>query len=290
MTDLQKTEFEMLKIFIDICKKLDLTYYLVCGSALGAAKYQGFIPWDDDIDVAMPRDEYELFIRKAPEMLPEWCFLQNYKTDLQFPLLGSKLRDSRTTYIESMCDKLDINHGVFIDIFPLDEKWKTKKDQKEFTKLQREYEGKRRVRLVYNRFSPSYLFNIRNNFYYLIYRFFNIGAETWKIIKKYDEFISAYDTKEHGIWCNHANSISVLEYAPYAQYGKGTELIFEGIKVRVPENYDAYLTQKYGDWRADLPKEEQKGHHYYVVCDLNKSYKEYITKLPNGKIKVNYSK
>ena len=75
MNELQQREFEMLKLFVGICEKLDLKYYLVCGSALGAAKYQGFIPWDDDIDVAMPRNDYETFLQKAQDMLPEWCFL-----------------------------------------------------------------------------------------------------------------------------------------------------------------------------------------------------------------------
>ena len=79
MTDLQTIEVGLLKQFISVCEKLKLTYYMVCGSALGAAKYEGFIPWDDDIDVALPREDYEIFCSEAPKILPEWCFLQNYQ-------------------------------------------------------------------------------------------------------------------------------------------------------------------------------------------------------------------
>ena len=69
MNELQKIEFDLLKIFVEICQKLNLNYYLVCGTALGAVKYNGFIPWDDDIDVALCREDYEIFCQKAQQLL-----------------------------------------------------------------------------------------------------------------------------------------------------------------------------------------------------------------------------
>lgn len=120
MTPLQQKEFQLLKKFIDICDYLNLTYYLVCGSCLGAVKYQGFIPWDDDVDVALPRDDYEIFIEKASQYLEDNQFLQNYHTEPDFPIIFTKLRDSSTTFIEKTAANLDINHGIYIDIFPLD--------------------------------------------------------------------------------------------------------------------------------------------------------------------------
>ena len=65
MNDLQKVEFELLKVFIDICEKLNLNYFLVCGSALGAVRHGGFIPWDDDMDVGMYREDYNKFMPKT---------------------------------------------------------------------------------------------------------------------------------------------------------------------------------------------------------------------------------
>ena len=91
MTELQSVEFSLLKSFVNICDELGLTYYLVCGSALGAVKYSGFIPWDDDIDVALPRNDYELFCEKAPALLPAGYFLQNHKTDKNYPRIYSKI-------------------------------------------------------------------------------------------------------------------------------------------------------------------------------------------------------
>lgn len=281
MTDLQAVEFELLKQFIAVCEELKLTYYLVCGSALGAVKYKGFIPWDDDIDVALPRKDYEIFCNEAPKKLPEWCFLQNYHTERKYYRIGSKLRDSRTTYIECMAENLDINHGVFIDIFPLDGQWKTKTEEKIFKKKLADFEAARRVRLRYHRLSPQNIFMLRTNLYRLLFLLFGYKSNTAKEAEAFDKYIASFKTENSDIWCNHANSTSVLEYAPKEQYGEGTWLTFEGMPVRVPEKYDEYLTQKYGDWRAEPEKAEQKGHHFYTKCDLDKPFTEYINKNTN---------
>ena len=74
MNELQKVEFDLLCEAVRIFSDLKLTYYLVCGSALGAIKYGGFIPWDDDMDIALPRDDYEIFIKEARCRLPDGLF------------------------------------------------------------------------------------------------------------------------------------------------------------------------------------------------------------------------
>ncbi len=268
MTELQKVEFNLLCEFIKICEDLSLTYYLVCGTALGAVKYQGFIPWDDDVDVALPRKDYETFLKKAPELLPKEYFLQNSETDSNYPFIYSKLRDSQTTYIEKNTALLPINHGVYIDIFPLDG---YPKDGAEAKTLEQK-------KLLYTLQSYSCL-NIERKWkadlFNRVLRFFGYHRKTSKVVKKYTDLISKYDIESSDLICNHGNWQGKLEYAPKEQYGNGEYVLFESLKVRVPEKYDDYLTQKYGDWRADLPKEQQVGHHYYEICDLDKPYTHY---------------
>ena len=99
MNRLQEIEFDLLKIFISVCEKLNLHYYLVCGTALGAVKYGGFIPWDDDVDVALCREDYKVFCEKAQQFLPDGIFLQTFETDQKYPCVFAKLRNSNTTYI-----------------------------------------------------------------------------------------------------------------------------------------------------------------------------------------------
>lgn len=269
MTELQKIEFDILKEFISLCKKLNLKYYLVCGSALGAVKYNGFIPWDDDMDVALPRSDYEIFCKKAQELLPKHLFLQNYKTDTEFPMIYSKLRDSRTTYIEKSVSGRNIHHGVYIDVFPLDGYPEDINARNKIEKEKRRYSF-----LSMCCFNANYSYKIK--LLVAIEKLFRVHKKSFKFTKRLDKCISAFPLEKSEYWCNHGNWQGKLEYAPKWHYGDGIDVTFEGLCVRIPEKYDDYLTQKYGDWRADLPKEQQVGHHYYEVMDLNRPYTEYI--------------
>ena len=98
--------------------------------------------------------------------------------------------------------------------------------------------------------------------------------------------LTSFKGSSSSVRCNHGNWQGKLEYAPKEQYGDGTWATFEGLKVRIPEKYDEYLTQKYGDWRAELPAEQQVGHHYAEVIDLNRPYTDYIVPLGKRKIRL----
>ena len=114
-------ELELLEKLDEVCRKHGLKYYAYYGTLLGAVRHQGFIPWDDDIDVVMFRDDYERFQAIAPEEFGEPYFFQNSYTDqMIWPL--SKLRDSRTTAVErAYADRGAAFHqGIFIDSFPFD--------------------------------------------------------------------------------------------------------------------------------------------------------------------------
>jgi len=276
MTELQRVELNILKEFIRICDELQLTYYLVCGSALGAAKYEGFIPWDDDIDVALPRHDYDIFCEKAQNLLPKHLFLQNYKTDPNYPLYMSKIRDSRTTFIETLYRKIDMHHGIYIDVFPLDGYPNDNKEIEIFEKKRILYERRRLVRCSYNRFSKKNIRHPKAIVDWILYYFFGCWRDVSNLTEEFQLITSLYPCHSSILWCNHGNWQGKLEYAPKEQYGDGIIMKFEGIDVRVPEKYDEYLTQKYGDWRADLPQDKQIGHHYYKVCDVKHPYTHYV--------------
>lgn len=273
MNELQKTELEILRAFIGVCDKLDLHYYLVCGSALGAVKYGGFIPWDDDIDVALPRGDYDVFVREAQALLPEYCFVQNYRSDPGFPAFYCKIRDSRTTYIEKSMQHRRMNHGVYIDVFPLDG---YPEDIKEANHLER------RKRILKRRIDCANAFQKGQKpltrAYFILERILGCHRRSAKYAQELDRLVASYSADSSSRWCNHGNWQGTKEYVPREQYGEGREAFFEGLAVRIPEKYDAYLTQKYGDWRADLPEEEKVGHHYYTVCDLSQPYTKYMNR------------
>lgn len=269
MNTLQAKEKALLEIFIGLCEKLRLPYYLVCGSALGAVKYQGFIPWDDDIDVGLLRQDYESFLEKAPALLPDGVFLQNYRTDPAFPLLMSKLRASDTAYIEQDKAGLPIHHGIFIDIFPIDGYPKSKAAQwrLEWAKLTARW--KYSCVLEYPR--HYHRVRLRNGFFRLL----GYHRKTAAVLARLERRLCRYSPEVSDLWCNHGNWQGRLEYAPRWHYAEGARAEFEGLQVRIPKNFDAYLTQKYGPWRDDLPQTQKRGHHPYTVCDTQRSYTFY---------------
>ena len=279
MNGLQEVELGLLRNFVKVCNRLNLRYYLVCGTALGAIKYKGFIPWDDDIDVALPRTDYEVFISKAQEMLPENVFVQNYHTDPKFPKLFTKLRKSDTAYIETSSQNLQINHGVFIDVFPLDGYPPDKKEQERLEKQKKKL--KLRLSCVF-----SYNYNLKAKIFFALERFLCCHKRTKFYLEKLNRLITSYSEEKSSVWCNHGNWQGKLDYTPKEWFGKGYQTEFEGLTVTVPLEYDAYLPQKYGDWRADLPDNQKVGHHYTVIEDITRPYTDYIEKLANGKIRI----
>ena len=217
----------------------------------------------------MLRPDYEIFVEKAQELLPNSYFLQNYRTDPAFPQIFSKVRDSNTTYIEKSAAKLSINHGVYIDVFPLDGYPKTPFEIRRLELLKKKY-----------KLMAACAFQLPcswcTKLFFGLERLLGIHKHTQHIMRKYEELISSYSEGDSEVICNHGNWQGKLEYAPRAQYGDGTFAAFEGMQVRIPAQFDAYLTQKYGNWRADLPEEEKVGHHYAEMIDLNHPFTDYI--------------
>lgn len=106
---------------IRICQKYHLCYFLIGGSAIGVHFWDGIIPWDDDVDIGMPRYDYERFLEIAPRELQSEFFLQSQTTDPHSPFWFAKVRENNTLYVEGHFKRLDIHHGIFVDIFPFDE-------------------------------------------------------------------------------------------------------------------------------------------------------------------------
>ena len=269
MTPLQTIQLDMLKQFVAICDKLKLRYYLVCGSALGAVKYRGFIPWDDDIDVAMPRPDYQKFLEAAPGQLPEHLFLQNYHSDPEFPHIYSKLRHSHTTFLEDGVAHLHMHHGIYIDIFPLDGYPRHKPEQLWLDLRKKVYSWQQYCALQGD--FPRKV-GLRN----WIFRLLGFHKRTAKTLARMEKMFCRYPVQSSSVWCNHGNWQGKLEYAPRSQYGTGILWEFAGMTLPIPEQYDAYLTQKYGAWRKDPPAHLQCSHHTCIRFSADQPYTDFL--------------
>ena len=117
---LQLTQTEMLEVVDVFCKKHNIPYSLYAGTLLGAVRHQGFIPWDDDLDICMSRENYNRFIELWTKEKPKGYILQNKETDPEFTQSFTKIRKENTTFLQYEWEKGRYHTGIFIDIFPID--------------------------------------------------------------------------------------------------------------------------------------------------------------------------
>lgn len=120
MKKVWNVEIDILENIKRICNKYNLTYYAIAGTLLGAIRHNGFIPWDDDLDIGMPRDDYNSFVHIAEKELPDYLFMQTYLNTKSFPYDMIKVRNSLTTGFTPWEAQEKCNKGIFIDIFPID--------------------------------------------------------------------------------------------------------------------------------------------------------------------------
>ena len=266
LKDIKVIEVGILKEFINICDTLGLRYYLMGGTMLGAVRHKGFIPWDDDIDVGMPRGDYEIFLSKAQSMLPNNIFVQSFETDRDYMANFAKLRRSDTTFVEIAWKKRKINHGVYIDVFPLDYYPDDEDGRKKFSKKNRVYA--RRLFSEYDLKEKTIKYKLISFLLKIAYP----SAES--VLKKRDKLFR--EVSPSGMIANYCGAWGQKEIVPAEWYGEGTMLEFEGIQVCVPKEYDKWLTQVYGDYMQLPPEEKRIPRHTVAFVDLERSYTVYV--------------
>ena len=243
---------DMLEIFEDICEKHSLRYYASGGTLLGAARHHGFIPWDDDIDVAMPREDYERLQQILPGELPGHLFMQTTLTDPEYDICHLKIRDSRTTAIEkahAVRWKRRYNMGMFLDVFPLDD---IPDDDKILRKAERKHRLMRSLHIValrhrFENFKQRIAtFLVRPALKILgNRRFYNMREDILRRIPRAAEggrvLLGGGEFPFSPVWMGRREW--------YA--GPAVVLPFEYLHIRAPAQYEKCLEQQYGsDWRT----------------------------------------
>ena len=245
-----------------VSREHGLRYYIWAGTMLGAVRHKGFIPWDDDLDIAMPRPDYEQLIQHCHEWLPEPFEMVCAETDTTYPLPFAKIQDGSTTLIERM--HLKYLGGIYIDVFPIDGVPANKLVQRlHFAR----YEYYKRVLYLMIRDPYKHGHGPDSWVPLLCRRMYTLDGVQRKIRRllcKYDYNRSAcvadYDDGLRGVM-----SKKVL--------GTPSAYDFEGEKVMGVEQYDAYLSRKYGDYMT-IPKHDQQRQHNFHYLDLDMPYRE----------------
>ena len=265
---IQDKILSILKEFISICKDNNLTYYALGGTLLGAVRHKGFIPWDDDIDIGMPREDYEKFKKIASNALPEnYKFLSedtsNYKKAF------SVIRDDSTKIIMNYSNE-EQEESLWIDIFPL--------DGMPTNPLKKKYHSYRylytRMMVQLSQFN-SLVNQKKENRPWLekvIIRIANV-IKIEKVVsfswaqKKYLQTIKKYSFNE-SFAGNYTGAYKLREIVPSDYFGQPVLLQFEDLKLSCPHKFREYLTAIYGADYMQLPPEDKRNQHHYKIISL----------------------
>lgn len=269
----QLVELKMLEAFINVCEKMKLKYFIIAGTLLGSVRHEGFIPWDDDIDVAMPREDYEIFIKKGQQFLESRYFIQTYITDKNYPQIFAKIRDNETTFIENTVKHIDMNHGMYIDIFPIDGYKKPNFFSKKYYKLLKIKQIK-----VFDKNLPKTIIKRIGFFIADVFSLFLNINTNGKLLKKMEKLFLKNKYDDCDLVISYGGIYGEREIFPKKYIEEVIDHKFENLTVKVPKMYDEYLTNMYGDYMTPPPEDKRIPHHNYSVLDLHKGYKEYIKK------------
>ncbi len=235
----------MLDILIQVdkfCRKNNLIYWMDSGTLLGAVRHKGFIPWDDDLDICMPIEDYDRFLETAPAGLPDYLFVQTKKSDKYYKRDFAKVRSNKGKIVEKSDPKnAKFNQGVYIDIFPN----MTIKNTK-FHKFIHRFLMKSKIKiseqlLDLNRFQKHFI----RNFFIKLTRSLHQG---WDVNKDLLVVRSAE-------FAEYKFVLPIKDLFPLK------EIEFEGHKFFAPKNTDAYLKLLYGDNYMELPPIEKRKTH-----------------------------
>ena len=271
LRELQLYRLDVMEDITSICDKHGIQYILHYGTLLGAIRHNGYIPWDDDIDIAVPWNDYLKLLDILKRDYSEKYFAQNIWTEPKFPLLWTQVRVNGTTNMPVNYYNYDIHWGMCIDIFPLvaageDEQTRRKMEKaigtvsallaKEFSDMINEKPSGRRQKMI--NMIPSRVRRLAVN----------------AILKKY-----ARDPEKNGLVSPLQAPKKVNAYSDILVTEKH---LFEGRLFSIPKGYDSVLRTQYGDYMTPPPEDQRCGHEGalgMIINDVNRDYREYQAEL-----------
>ena len=258
---------DLLLEFDRVCRKYNLTYWLIGGSLLGAIRHKGFIPWDDDIDLCMPRNDYEKFILLSKEFCLPY-FLQTPYTDPYFYYSVSRLRNSNTTYIVNTFKYQGFNQGIYVSVFPLDY-WEEEGGIERFNRIKSLLQDNS----AYMRKSKpdkteEDLDRIKRH----------SGRNPLEVYEEVHAIASQYNDNP-----TNELALAVCTVYPYGKlifnavdFEKTIMGDFEGYSFPIPAGYDGVLKRHYGNYMQFPPVEKRGTWHNGVFIDPDNPYTKYI--------------
>ena len=270
-SEIQSKLLEILVYFQQFCEEHGLRFVLAGGTCLGAVRHQGFIPWDDDVDVFMLRDDYEKLAglwEQYADTERYACVRSNDKVNIHHT--ATEIKDSNTTFINRHSVDSDIHQGLMIDVIPLDGVAKRR-----FSRIHQMIHS-----MIYCCFNFQRLPEHKSKAIYVATKIaltvFRSNKIRYKIWKYSERQLAKYSIAEHDIVASFGEGTTIMrQHFPKEWFLNPGYATFEGHVMPVPADTDKYLTISYGDYMKLPPPEEQICRHDAVFIDLEHSYKQY---------------
>ena len=268
---IQKKLLEILLYFRQFCEENGLRFVLAGGTCLGAVRHQGFIPWDDDLDVFMLREDYEklgaLWAEKA-DTSRYTCLRSDEKLNIHHSCV--EIRDNHTTFINHHSVDVDMHQGLMIDVMPLDAV-----ADGFFPRLAQMLNS-----MVYCCFNFQRLPNHKSKLTYyatkLALALVRSDKARYRLWKRAEKGITRYDVRDHALVASFCEGVAImLQRFPKEWFLEPAYAEFEGVSMPVAADVDRYLTISYGDYMQLPPEEERVCRHDTVFMDLEHSYEQY---------------
>ena len=264
-------ELDLLMELDKVCRENGLKYFMAGGSLIGTIRHSGFIPWDDDIDVFMLREDYEKLLSISDKVFKEPYFLQTPYTDKGSYFSFAKLRNSNTTAISYPFRYCDFNQGIFLDIFVMDDC--------ELDAVKEHYERINELILDNSTYMRSSVPDPTEE------EKLRIASHSGRDPMDVYEEIERLAKYQYGKNAEYVNLMvnTVAKYNeninPKIWFDKCIYKSFEGFDAPVPESYDEILSRRYGDYMKFTPPEQRGHEHTTLVFEPDVPYKEYIKTL-----------
>lgn len=254
-----KVQLEIAHEVKRICDKNKIKYFMIAGTLLGAVRHRGFIPWDDDLDIGMLRNDYERFIELAAKDLKNIFYLETWYTTSGYGMPFTKIRKNDTRYIEEKSKDVNCHPGIYIDIFPFD----NIPDNK-VLRLTHEYLIKFYQYLILERCMYNISFDsagIKGIIYSLLKKRVK-GIDVKELKEKYEAVSGRYNKKQTECAAAVGGSYGYKkETIKLAWVSQIIDLEFEGHLFKAPIGYKEYLSYFYGDFMTPPPKDKRYNRH-----------------------------
>jgi lipopolysaccharide cholinephosphotransferase len=259
INDIKTIQKRGLQILLEVdvlCKKNNLKYFLEGGTLLGAVRHKGFIPWDDDVDIAMLREDYELFLKVAKKELSDQYFVQTNDSDVHFPFGFIKILDNNSRFPDN---KNKFKTGFCIDIFPIDNAHDNRAIHKLNIFMIKAIQGltKSKIKLNLSKYKGIFI-KTAVILASLIGNFFSTRF-LMKVQRKIAVLNNRKSTKNK---CFYSYPFNLLDRLFPSELYANTEMLeFEGFMLPAPKGWDKILTILYGDYMTPPPMEERVPSH-----------------------------